>query len=215
MSLPVYSDLCLSMHSSPTTHNPTGKDDFQRTLPAHTVPDTQQPTLNADLEVSQIFLERNLLHNQIFSSLCCRVPQPIWAWSLTPLDRESWPANKARGHWWNVLEFLKIAHRGLFPQPQVMTVLHKSHCVPCIETLLAFSVCWFLSDLLSLPGGCSSFYSSPLSVPILSLHWDSALNTLGLRTLNKEGKTNGLRRGFRTDGRRRRPLFPIKELFPG
>lgn len=75
MSLPVYSDLCLSMHSSPTTHNPTGKDDFQRTLPAHTVPDTQQPTLNADLEVSQIFLERNLLHNQIvFFSLLPSAP---------------------------------------------------------------------------------------------------------------------------------------------
>lgn len=54
MSLPVYSDLCLSVYSSPTTHNPTGKDDFQPTLPAHTVPDTQQPTLNADLEVSKI-----------------------------------------------------------------------------------------------------------------------------------------------------------------
>ena len=42
------------MHSSPTTHNPTGKDDFQPALPAHTVPDTQQPRLNAELEVSQI-----------------------------------------------------------------------------------------------------------------------------------------------------------------
>ena len=40
-------------------------------------------------------------------------------------------------------------------------------CAACIETLLAFSACWFLSDLLSLPGGCSSFYSSPLPVPIL------------------------------------------------